>query len=168
MRPASVASCLFLACIVASVGACGGPPAASAHSSADGAERETPAARCLAIAAAARGRRPDEPAKITAKHVLVKHAGARNAPALVTRSREDACLRAQEARAQLESGASFAEVVTRYSEEPGAASREGSIGVIGRSDVVPSFADAAFELRPGEVSHVVESPFGFHVIVRTE
>jgi NIMA-interacting peptidyl-prolyl cis-trans isomerase 1 len=63
---------------------------------------------------------------------------------------------------------SFADVVTAYSEEPGAATRAGSIGPIERSNVVPPFADAAFELKTGEASHVVETDFGFHVILRTE
>ncbi|WP_240488553.1 peptidylprolyl isomerase [Labilithrix luteola] len=120
------------------------------------------------MADAKRQRHPDEPAKITAKHILVKYAGAKKAPESVTRTREEGCLRAQEARSKLEQGASFADVVSEYSEEPGAKSREGSVGTIQRSDVVPQFADAAFELKPGEVSHVVETDYGFHVIMRTE
>jgi len=86
----------------------------------------------------------------------------------VTRTREEGCLRAQEARSKLEHGASFADVVKEYSEEPGAATREGSLGAIERSQMVPPFADAAFELAAGEVSQVVETDFGFHVIQRTE
>lgn len=147
--------------------ACGGkaaPPAAEPAKSGG----ESPADRCLAIAGAKRDHKPDEPAKITAKHVLVKYAGAKKAAESVTRTREEACLRALEAREKLEQGASFADVVATYSEEPGAATREGSIGSVQRSDVVPAFADAAFELGRGEVSHVVETDFGFHVIMRTE
>lgn len=140
-----------------------GEPSASVPSGAD-----TPADKCFAIADAKRERRPDEPAKVVAKHVLVKYAGAKRAPESVTRSRAEACLRAQEARSKLEAGASFADVVKAYSEEPGAATREGSLGAISRSDVAPPFADAAFELRVGEVSHVVETDFGFHVVMRTE
>lgn len=147
--------------------ACGGktPPPATEPAKAGG---ESPADRCLAIAGAKRERKPDEPSKITAKHILVKYAGAKKAAETVTRTREEACLRALEARQKLEQGASFAEVVASYSEEPGAATREGSIGAIQRTDVVPAFADAAFELGRGEVSHVVETDFGFHVIMRTE
>ncbi|MDF2695637.1 MAG: Peptidyl-prolyl cis-trans isomerase PpiD [Labilithrix sp.] len=129
---------------------------------------DTPADRCLAIAGAKRERKPDEPSKISAKHILVKYAGAKKAPASVTRTREEACLRALEAREKLEHGMPFAEAVSTYSEEPGAATREGSLGSIQRTDVVPPFADAAFELGRGEVSHVVETDFGFHIIQRTE
>src|SRR4051794_36292034 len=70
---------------------------------------------CLAIAGAKRARRPDEPAKITAQHILVKYAGAKKAAANITRTREQACLRAEEARAKLEQGMSFADVVSAYS-----------------------------------------------------
>ncbi len=85
----------------------------------------SPAAQCIATADAKRERRPDEPQKVTVKHVLVKWAGAKRAPAAITRTREEACLRALEARSKLEKGASFADVVAEYSDEPGAATREG-------------------------------------------
>lgn len=161
-----------LLCVALS--ACGGgtsapaesvrPPAVASASASAG----SPAEHCLAVAGAKRARSADEPAKIGAKHVLIKYQGAKKASPSVTRTREEACLRAEEARAKLEQGMAFGEVVKAYSEEPGATTREGSIGSIERSHVVPPFADAAFELRPGEVSHVVETDFGFHIILRTE
>lgn len=143
-------------------------PAVSGPSSSAAPADDTPAGRCLATAGARRPPKADEPAKIGARHVLVKYAGAKKARPNVLRTREEACLRAQEARAKLAEGMSFADVVSLYSEEPGATTREGSLGTIERSHVVPAFADAAFELRAGEVSHVVETDFGFHVIMRTE
>ena len=125
-------------------------------------------ARCLAAADAKHPRKPQEPFRITAKHVLVAYSGAKRAAESVTRTREQACLRAEEALARLKGGASFDDVVATNSEEPGAKDRKGSIGSIQHDDVAPNFGDAAFELQVGEVSEVVETPFGFHVILRTE
>jgi NIMA-interacting peptidyl-prolyl cis-trans isomerase 1 len=145
---------------------CGGGPSggASSPASASGSAAE----RCLAAADAKRERKASEPDKISVKHILVKYDGAKGAPATVTRTREQACLRAEEALDKLKGGTSFADVVAQYSDESGAATREGSIGAIERADVAPAFADAAFELHMREVSAVVETAFGFHVILRVE
>jgi peptidyl-prolyl cis-trans isomerase NIMA-interacting 1 len=170
-RVPSVTAVLAATMVAALCQACGAPepkpPALPAAASAPP-NADTPAGRCLAVAGARRERRADEPKKLSAKHILVKYAGAKRAPETVTRTREEACLRAQEARDKLEKGASFAEIVREYSEEPGAVTREGSLGAIERGDVVPPFADATFELRVGDTSHVVETDYGFHVIQRTE
>jgi NIMA-interacting peptidyl-prolyl cis-trans isomerase 1 len=157
--------------IVSTTLACGGAQSggvSSAASSASASSGESAAERCLAVAGAKRERKPSEPARITAKHVLVRYAGAKRAPETVTRTREQACLRAEEALTKLKDGMSFAEVVRIYSDESGAATREGTIGTIERTDVAAAFADAAFELATGEVSQVVETTFGFHVILRVE
>jgi len=145
--------------------ACGGAPSPGAQSPAQAAG---PAEQCLADADVKRERKASEPDRIRVKHVLVKYEGAKNAPATITRTRAQACLRAQEALAKLKDGASFADIVAQYSDESGAATREGSLGDIERADVAPPFADAAFELKVREASDVVESPFGFHVILRVE
>jgi len=145
--------------------ACGGAPAKPQVA---GASADSPASQCLATADAKRERRADEPEKVTVKHVLVKWAGAKRAPATIARTREGACLRALEARTKLEKGTSFGDVVKEYSDEEGAATREGMLGAIERKDAAPPFADAAFELHVGDVSYVVETDFGFHVIMRTE
>lgn len=154
-----VAAALILSC----GGAAKGPSTTAAASDAT-----SPAERCLAVADAKHDRSPSEPSRITVKHILVRYAGATHAPDSVTRSREQACLRAQEALERLKQGTDFAEVVKQYSDESGAATREGSLGAIERSDVAPPFADVAFELQMREVSDVVETPFGFHVILRVE
>jgi parvulin-like peptidyl-prolyl isomerase len=44
----------------------------------------------------------------------------------------------------------------------------GSLGTVGKDELEPTFAGAAFSLGVGELSHVVETERGFHVIVRTE
>jgi peptidyl-prolyl cis-trans isomerase NIMA-interacting 1 len=60
------------------------------------------------------------------------------------------------------------DVVAEYSDEPGAAQRGGDLGKFGKKQMVRKFSEAAFKLEIGEVSEVVESEFGFHVIKRTE
>jgi parvulin-like peptidyl-prolyl isomerase len=132
------------------------------------AEKEAPGEACLRIADAKRERRADEPSRIAVKHLLVKHAFAKKAEGAIKRTREEACLRALEARDKIRGGADFGHVVLEYSDEPGAASRQGSLGSIERGDVVPPFADTAFELEMNQLSDVVETDFGFHVILRTE
>ena len=85
-------------------------------------------ALCLATANTKRAKFSGEPPQVTVKHILVKYSGAKNADAAITRTREEACLRAIEARDKLVGGADFDDVVKEFSEEPGAASRNGSIG----------------------------------------
>ena len=150
--------------------ACGGskPPDAKTPDDSGESGLETPDTRCFAIARGTRERKSNEPPKITAKHILVKYSGAKNASPEIKRTQGAACLRALEARKQLQSGEPFAEVVKEYSDEAGAATREGSVGQISRKDVAAPFADAAFELAPNEVSHVVETEFGYHIIMRVE
>lgn len=145
---------------------CGGsaPSAAAPASSAS----SPAAAQCLATASVKRQRAASEPAKISVRHVLVYYTGSKNARLTAPRTRDEACLRALAARDELRAGADFVEVVKKYSDEPGAASRSGSIGSVERKDVAPPFADAAFELHTKEFSDVVETDFGFHVIMRME
>ena len=71
---------------------------------------------------------------------------------------------AKAAMAEVAGGADFAEVAKRRSKDPG--SRDGGdLGFFKRADMVPEFAEAAFALRPGQVSAApVRSPFGWHVI----
>ena len=176
----AVPAALLVFAVLAFLAACGGsppppptpvastepaPPAAPTGTAAP----DAPSAElCLLTAAAKRARFSGEPAKITVKHVLVKHKTAKNPAAGVTRTREEACLRALEVRDKIRAGTDFDALVKEYSEELGAVSRGGSIGSVERKDLARTFADAAFELGVHQLSDVVETEFGFHVIVRTE
>jgi NIMA-interacting peptidyl-prolyl cis-trans isomerase 1 len=98
----------------------------------------------------------------------VMHVESLAKPEGITRSRDEARKRAQEALLKIRGGAPFEEMVKEYTDEPGGPERGGDLGTFDRSTMVKPFADAAFALKVGEVSEVVETKYGFHVIKRTE
>lgn len=57
----------------------------------------------------------------------------------------------------------FEEAARRYSQDRGSAEQSGSLGEVSRTDVVPEFAEAVFNLQPNQISDVFESPFGYHI-----
>jgi parvulin-like peptidyl-prolyl isomerase len=86
----------------------------------------------------------------------------------IARTKEEAKRRAEAALARAKRGEDFAKLVAEFSDEPGAAERQGKFGRFRYKDAIKPFADAAFALKAGELSGVVETGFGYHVIRRTE
>ena len=96
-------------------------------------------------------------------HVVVQWAGVPGAT--TTRSKEEARARIDEAKARLAAGEAFADVARTYSDGPNAI-RGGDLGVLQKGQMTPQFDDVGFSLQVGQVSDVVESPFGFHILTR--
>lgn len=67
-------------------------------------------------------------------------------------------------RKRILAGESFSTMAILYSEDPGSAKNGGELGFNGRGDFVPEFENVAFNLKEGEISEVVETQFGFHII----
>ena len=81
------------------------------------------------------------------------------------REREDARKRAQAVAAEVRKDPErFAEVARRESQDPGSREAGGDLGYAARGSFVKPFEDAVFRMRQGEVSDVVESEFGYHII----
>jgi parvulin-like peptidyl-prolyl isomerase len=106
---------------------------------------------------------------ITCQHILIAYKGAKNAPYAVSRTKEEAKKRAEEALAKAKDPSmDFEDVVALYSDDPASKERRGSLGKITKDKVVKEFADAAWALDEGQISGVVETPFGFHIIKRNQ
>ncbi|HEX6308609.1 MAG TPA: peptidylprolyl isomerase [Longimicrobiales bacterium] len=98
-------------------------------------------------------------AEVSARHILFR------IPADASQeSRDSVMTRARAVLEQARGGADFAQLAAQYSEEPGAAERGGDLGYFGPNQMVEPFSEAAFRLDPGEISELVETPFGIHII----
>ncbi len=128
----------------------------------------TPSATASASATTVATAPKPPPDAVAAQHVLVAYKGAKGAPKTVTRSKAEAKTRAEEVVAKAKSGTDFTALVAEYSDDPGSKERMGSVGKFTREKMVKPFSDAAFALAVDEVSGVVESEFGFHVIKRNQ
>ena len=102
--------------------------------------------------------------QIQASHVLVSYVNTQNSSSLLTKA--EALERIQDLKSQVLSGMSFSEIATEFSDCP-SAEKGGDLGKFGRGAMVKAFDMAAFELEVGEVSEVVETEFGYHLIHRT-
>jgi parvulin-like peptidyl-prolyl isomerase len=102
--------------------------------------------------------------EVAASHILIQFAGA--ARAQTERTKEEAHALTEEVLAKCKApDADFAALASEYSEGP-SGPRGGSLGVFGRGAMVPAFEEAVFAMQVGEVSGIVETPFGFHIIKR--
>jgi len=110
---------------------------------------------------------PGGPAQIGARHILVAYQGAQRADAAITRSRDQARELAEQVAREARGGAGWEQLWEEHSDEP-SGHRGGDLGSFGRGQMVPAFERAAFGLTVGQISDVVETPFGFHVIQRTK
>ncbi len=109
-------------------------------------------------------------AQVRAAHILLKHTGSRNPTDSyrnkpVTRSKQEAIQGIQQIKSQIKSIEDFQRLAKAHSECRSAANG-GDLGVFGRGDMQKPFEDATFALQPGEISGLVDTDSGIHIILR--
>ncbi len=98
------------------------------------------------------------PERVQARHILLKTTDKSPAEAAKTKAKAEDLLK------QIKAGADFAELARKNSEDPGSAPKGGDLGWLVRGQTVKPFEDAAFLLKPKEISNVVKTEYGYHII----
>ena len=80
-------------------------------------------------------------------------------------AKRNALARAQQIRARV-NASNFAALATNNSEDTQSGAQGGSLGVFPRGAMVPEFQNALLSLKPGEISPIIETPYGYHIIRR--
>jgi peptidyl-prolyl cis-trans isomerase NIMA-interacting 1 len=108
--------------------------------------------------------------KIRAAHLLVKHKDSRRPSSWreqnITRSKEDAIVMLQGYESQIKSGSTSLGDLAVSESDCSSARKRGDLGFFGKGQMQKEFEDAAFALKPGEMSGVVETASGVHLIQR--
>jgi peptidyl-prolyl cis-trans isomerase D len=105
-------------------------------------------------------------AEVKARHILIAFKGARNAgPQAAKRSKEMARKKAETLLLKVRAPKTkFSQIASKETDEPSGKTKGGDLGWFKREVMVKEFSDVAFKLKKGEISEIVESPFGFHII----
>jgi len=103
-----------------------------------------------------------EPEEVCASHILVK---VKASPEAAEGHPDDEARKIAESLvAQVKGGGDFAAIAKKSSEDKGSAAGGGDLGCFGRGHMLPAFENVAFSLKAGEISDVVKTDFGYHVI----
>ena len=104
------------------------------------------------------------PEQVKVSHILIKTPLPGPDGKVDDKGVAEAQRRAEDLLKQLKSGAKLEDLATKYSEDPGSAKQGGSLGWIGKGQTVPEFEKTAFSLPKGQISDLVKSSYGFHII----
>jgi preprotein translocase subunit SecD len=103
--------------------------------------------------------------EVKASHILVCYKGADSCTK--DRTKEDAEKLANDLKKQV-TAMNFAEVASKNSDDPSVAINSGDLGYFQGNQMVKEFSDTAFEMKNGDISDVVETDFGFHIIYKVD
>lgn len=98
------------------------------------------------------------PERVDVRHILIKTQGKPKDQWPQLKAKAEGILK------QLQHGGNFADLAKKNSEDPGSAEKGGELGWITRGQTVANFDKTAFSLKPGELSGIVETEYGYHII----
>ena len=101
--------------------------------------------------------------EVKASHILISTVDDNGKP-LSEAKKKEAKKKAEEVLKKAKSGEEFSELAKEYSDDPGSAANGGDLGYFTKGQMVQPFEEAAFSLKPGEISGLVESEYGYHII----
>ncbi len=104
-----------------------------------------------------RGNLPTAPETVSVSQII-------KMPLVSEAAKQEALNKINAVQQQLAAGANFADLARTYSDDPGSRERGGDLGFTRKGELVPSFEKAANDLKPGQISGIVESRFGYHII----
>ncbi len=99
------------------------------------------------------------PEMVKASHILIKVDKSATAD-----EKEKARGKAADVLKRVKAGEDFAKLASEVSDDPGSKAKGGDLGYFARGRMVKPFEDASFSVKAGEISDIVETPFGFHII----
>ena len=102
------------------------------------------------------------PERVRARHILIKTQGKPKDEAAKLKAKAEDILK------QLQHGGDFADLAKKNSDDPGSAAKGGELGWLVHGQTVPNFDKTVFSLQPGQLSGVVETEYGYHIIQAEE
>lgn len=105
--------------------------------------------------------------EVEASHILISTTDD-NGKELSKKEIEKAKKKAEDILKRINNGEDFAKLAKENSDDPGSASKGGDLGYFGKGEMVPKFEEAAFSLKKDEVSEIIKSEYGYHIIKLTD
>ena len=108
------------------------------------------------------------PDKVRVRHILIKTPAPGADGKMDQKAVDEARAKAEGILKQVKAGGNFAELAKKNSQDPGSADKGGELGWIEKGQTVPEFEKTAFAQNPGQISDLVQTTFGFHIIQTEE
>ncbi len=108
------------------------------------------------------------PERARVRHILIKTPMAGPDGKMDQKAVDEARAKAEDVLKQVKAGGNFADLAKKYSQDPGSAQNGGELGWIVKGQTVPEFEKTAFSQNPGQISGLVQTSYGFHIIQTEE